>query len=119
MASVNQISGDDASNTLRGTSDADLIYGFDPNDSTASVSSIAATRVATGLSQPVAAVAAPGDSDHLFIIERTGAIQVADLRSETNLRSETTGSFVSIRRGPQVGRFAYRVFSRADRSGRV
>lgn len=61
MASVNHITGDDASNTLQGTSDADLIYGFDPSGSTSSVSSISAARVATGLSQPVAA---PGDSSH-------------------------------------------------------
>lgn len=87
MASVNQTSGDDASNTLQDTRDADLICGFNPNGSTASVFTMAATRVVTGLSQPVAAVAAPGDSDHLFIVERTGAIQVLDLRSGT------TGSF--------------------------
>ena len=83
MASVNHITGDDASNTLQGTSNADLVYGFDPNGSTSSVSSISAVRVATGLSQPVAAVAAPGDSSHRFIVERTGAIQVLDLGTGT------------------------------------
>ncbi len=83
MASVNEITGDDSSNTLQGTSDADLIYGFDPNGSTASVSSIATIRVAAGLDQPVAAVAAPGDTDHLFIVERTGQIQALDLGTGT------------------------------------
>ena len=38
MARVNEISGDDASNTLQGTSGADLIYGFYPSGSTSSVS---------------------------------------------------------------------------------
>ncbi len=78
---VNQIAGDDGSNTLQGTSDADLIYGFDPNGPTANVSAIAAMRVVAGLDQPVAVVAAPGDQNHLFLVERSGIISVLDFRS--------------------------------------
>lgn len=48
MSSINQIDGDDASNTARGANDSDLIYGFDPNNSTAVVSSASTTRVAAG-----------------------------------------------------------------------
>lgn len=83
MTIVNQIIGDNGANSMQGTSGADLIYGFDPSGSTANVSSISAVRVATGLSQPVSAVAAPGDIDHLFIVERTGTIRVLDLRTGT------------------------------------
>jgi glucose/arabinose dehydrogenase len=78
---VNQIVGNDGSNSLQGGNEADLIYGFDPNGSTSSVSSISAVRVATGLDQPVAFVAAPGDRDHMFIVERAGIIKVLDLRT--------------------------------------
>ncbi len=93
MAAVNQIVGDDASNVLLGTGDADLIYGYDPTGSTANVTSIAALRVASGLSQPVAVVAAPGDANHLFVVERTGTIKLLDLRtgaSSTFLDISTT-----------------------------
>jgi glucose/arabinose dehydrogenase len=40
---------------------------------------ISATRVATGLNEPVFATAPPGDFDHLFIVERTGQIKILDL----------------------------------------
>ena len=77
---LNIISGNDASNTLTGGAGDDLIYGFDPNAAYASAS-IAATRVATGLSQPLFATAAPGDTSRLFIVEKTGAIKILDLNS--------------------------------------
>jgi glucose/arabinose dehydrogenase len=76
-----QIVGNDGSNALQGSAEADLIYGFDPGGSTANVSSISAVRVANGLAGPVAAVAAPGDPNHLFIVERAGTIVVLDLRN--------------------------------------
>lgn len=81
---VNQIVGNDGSNVLSGTNDADLIYGFDPSSSTANVNSISALRVVSGLTQPVAAVAAPGDAGHLFVVERTGTIKLVDLRTGTS-----------------------------------
>ncbi len=54
MASINQVFGDDGANTLGpGPPAPDLIYGFNPNGPEANVTSISATRVATGLSQPI------------------------------------------------------------------
>ncbi len=47
---VNSIYGDDNSNTLYGSAGPDLIYGYDPNGPESNVTSINATRVATGLS---------------------------------------------------------------------
>ena len=58
---------------------------------------IDATRVATGLSQPVFAGAPPGDTSRLFIVERTGLVRILDLASNTilptpflDLRSQIT-----------------------------
>jgi glucose/arabinose dehydrogenase len=81
MAGVNLVVGNDDSNTLSGSSGKDLIYGFDPNGPQGQVSAIAATRVATGLSQPDFAVAPAGDTDRLFIVERTGQIKILDLNT--------------------------------------
>src|SRR4051812_28418132 len=79
MPGVNVIVGNDASNDLQGSAGKDLIYGFDPNGPQGQTSSIAATRVASGLTQPLFATAAPGDSQRLFVVEQTGAIKIADL----------------------------------------
>ena len=57
----NLIVGNDGSNTLDGTAGDDLIYGFNPDGPQGQVNSIAATRVATGLTQPLFAAAPPGD----------------------------------------------------------
>ena len=76
---VNLIVGNDGSNSLQGTAGADLIYGFDPNGPQSQASAIIATRVATGLSQPLFAAAPPGDTSRLFIVEKTGQIKVLDL----------------------------------------
>jgi glucose/arabinose dehydrogenase len=81
MPNVNLIVGDDGSNTLQGTAGKDLIYGYDPNGPQSQASSIVATRVATGLNQPLFADAPPGDTTHLFIVEKTGQIKVLDLSS--------------------------------------
>ena len=76
---VNLIVGNDGSNSLQGTAGADLIYGFDPNGPQSQASAIIATRVATGLTQPLFAVAPPADTGRLFIVEKTGQIKVLDL----------------------------------------
>ena len=81
MATVNTIVGDDGSNTLSGTADPDLIYGFDPNGPQANVTSIAATRVASGLDAPLFVTAPPGDTGRLFIVEKTGEIEILDLNT--------------------------------------
>src|SRR5215470_7248353 len=81
MANLNVIVGNDGSNTLQGTAGADLIYGYDPNGPQSQTSAILATRVATGLTEPLFAGAPPGDTSRLFIVEKTGAIKILDLAS--------------------------------------
>src|SRR6185295_1646658 len=56
-----------------------LIYGFNPNGPQALVNSISATRVASGLTQPLFAVAPPGDTTRLFVVEKLGQIKILDL----------------------------------------
>ena len=77
---LNIISGNDSTNTLAGGAGDDLIYGFDPNAAYPSAN-IAATRVASGLNQPLFATAPPGDTGRLFIVEKTGAIKILDLNT--------------------------------------
>lgn len=75
------LAGDDGANRIDGTAGADLIYGFNPQGPQAEVSSITATRVATGLRQPLFAAAPPGDASRLFIVEKGGRIEILDLAS--------------------------------------
>src|SRR5687768_8253422 len=79
MMSVTLLTGNDLGNMIQGTAGDDLIYGFDPNGPQAGASSIAAHRVANGLSQPVFVTAAPRDNDRLFIVEKSGQIKILDL----------------------------------------
>jgi glucose/arabinose dehydrogenase len=76
---ANLIVGNDGSNTLQGTTGTDVIYGYDPNGPQSNASSILATRVASGLSQPLFAAAPPGDTGCLFLVEKTGQIKILDL----------------------------------------
>src|SRR6266700_2135960 len=75
---VNLVVGNNGSNNLVGTPLADLIYGFDPNGPQGQVNSISATRVATGLNQPLFVTAVTGDLDRLFIVEKNGTIRILD-----------------------------------------
>ncbi len=77
---MNVVTGNDAGNALSGTAGGDLIYGYDPNAAYASAT-ISATRVATGLDQPLYVTAAPGDTNRLFIVEKTGTIKILDLNT--------------------------------------
>jgi len=77
---MNIVTGNDGINALAGSGGTDVIYGFDPNAPYASAT-IAATRVASGLDQPLYVTAAPGDTSRLFIVEKTGAIKILDLNS--------------------------------------
>src|SRR5689334_15666460 len=43
------------------------------------------TRVATGLNSPVFATFAPGDNNHLFVVQKGGVIKVLDLTTKTVL----------------------------------
>ena len=78
---VNVIVGNDGSNNLQGSASQDLIYGFDPNGPQGNVSSITATRVATGLGTALFAVAAPNDPGRLFVVTQTGTVRIVDLTS--------------------------------------
>src|ERR1043165_4153733 len=75
------IVGNDTSNTLTATRGNDVIYGFDPNGPQRVVTSIDATRVATGLNQPLFAGAPKGDTERLFIVEKEGLIKILDLHT--------------------------------------
>ena len=88
---MNIISGNNSSNTIGGGAADDLIYGFDPDAAYASAN-IAATRVASGLNQPLFVTAPPGDTGRLFIVEKTGAIKILDL----NTGSVLTTPFLSV-----------------------
>ena len=77
---MNIVTGTDGANTLSGTNGNDLIYGYDPNAPYASAA-ISATRVASGLNQPLYVTAAPGDTSRLFIVEKGGTIKILDLNS--------------------------------------
>jgi glucose/arabinose dehydrogenase len=72
------IVGNDSANTLSGTSGKDVIYGFDPNGTQKTATTIEATRVATELDQPVFAGAPKGDTGRLFIVEKEGVIKILD-----------------------------------------
>ena len=68
---ANLITGNDGSNTLQGTAGVDVIYGYNPDGPQSNASTIAATRVASALNQPLFAGAPPGDPGRLFIVEKT------------------------------------------------
>src|SRR6478609_6774245 len=78
---VNLIAGNDGSNSLQGTAGADVIYGYNPDGPQTDASTITATRVASGLNQPVFTGAPAGDPGRLFIVEKTGLIKVLDLNT--------------------------------------
>ena len=44
------------------------------------VAGLAATRVATGLTQPLFVTAPPGDTKRLFIVCQTGQVRILDLQ---------------------------------------
>ena len=79
MSNVNLVIGSDGSNALQGTAGTDVIYGWDPNGPQKDASAILATRVATGLDQPLFVAAPPGDTSRLFIVEKTGHIKILDV----------------------------------------
>ena len=76
------LSGRDGSDRVFGGLGDDVIYGHSTADLTAGSSTIAALRVASGLSSPVFAASPPGDPDRLFVVEQhTGRIRILDLNS--------------------------------------
>jgi Ca2+-binding RTX toxin-like protein len=99
MSNVNLLTGNDGSNVLQGSSGADLIYGYNPDGPQSQVTSITATRVASGLDQPLFAVTPPGDTTQLFIVEKTGLIEILDLGTGQILPSpflDVSGQIVTV-----------------------
>lgn len=94
-ADADQIDGDAGSDVLAGGGGADILHGGDGNDILYGFSEadaepgsglIGATRVVSGLSNPLFAASPPGDPDRLFIVEQnTGRIRILDLASDTLL----------------------------------
>jgi len=70
--------GGEGSDVLTGGSGDDVLYGFGVADEQTGSGAITATRVGRGLDQPVFATSAPGDPDRLFIVGKTGQIQILD-----------------------------------------
>jgi glucose/arabinose dehydrogenase len=68
---------------LRHACFAALIAAFTTQTVTAAISGT--TRVAAGLSAPTFATFAPGDKNHLFVLEKGGSIKVVDLTSNSVL----------------------------------
>ena len=109
MANVTLITGDDGSNVRVGTSGDDLIYGFDPNGPQGQVTSISATRVATGLGGAAFAQAPPGDTGRLFIGQLDGTVRILDLATGQLLPApfmQITSSIGQIGEGGLIG-FAF------------
>jgi glucose/arabinose dehydrogenase len=79
MPNVTLITGDNGANVRAGGPGDDLIYGFDPNGPQGQVTSISATRVATGLGGAVFASSPPGDTGRLFIGQLDGTVRILDL----------------------------------------
>jgi Ca2+-binding RTX toxin-like protein len=77
---VAELTGTRAAETLSGGAGDDLITAFATG---AAPGGIAALRVASGLSGPVAAIAAPDGSGRLFIVERAGLVKAMDLATGT------------------------------------
>ncbi|HEV2747400.1 MAG TPA: PQQ-dependent sugar dehydrogenase [Allosphingosinicella sp.] len=76
--------GGDGSDLLYGGGGDDLIFGHGGGGRDPASGAIAATRIATGLTNPVFAAAAPGDPGHLYVSElRTGDIKILDLATKT------------------------------------
>src|SRR5262245_24163718 len=75
------VTGTDAADTLNGTAQADLIYGFDPNGSQSQLTSVSAHLLVSGLSQPVFVTASPADFEHIYVLEKTGQIKIVDTAS--------------------------------------
>ena len=68
--------------TISGGDGDDTIYGYDPDESPIGDVSITATRVASGLDQPLFAVAPPDDLARLFVVEKNGLVRILDLETQ-------------------------------------
>jgi glucose/arabinose dehydrogenase len=70
------LSGGEGADAILGGVGDDLILGYGATDAVAGSGDIVATRIATGLSQPVFATSAPGDPDRLYVVEKSGQVRI-------------------------------------------
>ncbi len=77
------IKGTHGSDTLVGTSSADVIYGYDPTAT--SSPTMAANLIVSGLDDPLYLTSAPGKSSHLFILEKGGRVKVHNTSTDQTL----------------------------------
>src|SRR4029078_11253060 len=110
MMATNLIIGNDGANSLNGTSGDDIVYGYDPN-------AIAAERVASGLDQPLFATAHPGDPNHLFIVEKEGAIRILDLNAGQVLETPFIDLSADISAAGEGGLLAPGIVARLGHTG--
>jgi glucose/arabinose dehydrogenase len=81
---IDTISGGDGSDKINGGGGNDIIYGHSAADTDPASSFIAAKQIASGLSRPIFAGAAPGQANLLFVAEQgTGKIKIVDLGANT------------------------------------
>src|SRR5262245_9207990 len=74
------IIGTDGADTIFGLGGNDVIYGMSGLDNSPIAGRITATRIATGFAGAVAAVAAPGDPNGLYVLTKDdGVIRRIDL----------------------------------------
>lgn len=78
---INRINGTSQSNNLTGSAGDDLIYGTDPTAAASGTPRL--ELVADGLGQVVAAAAAPGVADRLYLLSRDGVVRGIEPRSGT------------------------------------
>ena len=77
------LSGGEGGDTLNGGDGDDVIYGFGASDRQDGSGDIVATRIVQGLNQPLFATSAPGDADRLFVVGKTGQIDILDTATGT------------------------------------
>lgn len=72
------VSGGEGADRIDGGDGDDVIYGFGASDRTVGSGDILVERVATGRPQPIFVTSAPGDDDRLYVVGKTGRIEILD-----------------------------------------
>jgi glucose/arabinose dehydrogenase len=73
-----RLSGGEGSDRINGGAGNDVLFGFGASDANAGSGNIRATRIANGFDAPVFVTSAPGRNGDLFVVEKTGHIQILD-----------------------------------------
>jgi glucose/arabinose dehydrogenase len=70
------LSGGEGRDAIFGGAGNDVLFGLGASDAQPGSGRIIAARVATGFDAPVFVTSAPGDPDRLFVVEKTGRIEI-------------------------------------------